>query len=407
MAPVVILFILGALAVAVLGGHLPFSSMQANVSQTANFSQTQQTSQGNVSHVRSMASNNSYVSPAPGNSNPVSSVSINTYIKFGPQDKEVINETNRVVFEFGAEVSPSDTEGQITFETKIEGFDDNWKETYGSQRTIDLPAGPKEYTFLVRAKINDIVDPTPAKRTFKLNISPYFDKVKISSVTPPDARANPSLITLNTELNEKEKVDITGWKFEGKYGNFIVPKGIEQFNPLFRPLLLKDIIVKQGDRIYISSAANPLGDKDFNFRTNKCMGYLVSFNQFTIPISKNCPSSQILPESLCEDCQDYIFSLGACQAPTFQGMEKYDLLKDDACRSYLDLNLNYGGCYRNYYRDQNFWENQWHIYLDRAEKEIMDINVDTIYLRDRNGLLVDKYTYGGSRAYDSFFYHYR
>ena len=395
-----VIFLAIALIISAWGGFQKqiekISLTQASVSQAGEISQVQEKSQGSASHVRSMASNNSYVSPTPGKSNPVSSVSIDTFIKFGPNDKEVISETNRVVFEFGAEVSPPDTEGQITFETKIEGFDDNWKETYGSQRTIDLPPGVKEYTFLVRAKINNVVDPFPAKRTFKLNISPYFAKVKISGVTPPDARANPSLITLRTEIEENEKINITGWKFEGEYGSFIVPQGIEEFNPLIRPLSLKDIIIKEGDRIYISSAVSPLGDKDFNFRTNKCMGYLVSFSQFPIPISKNCPATQILPSSLTDCCQEYIFSLGTCQVPTYQGIEKYELFKDSVCLSYMDLNLNYGGCYRNYYRDQNFWENQWHIYLNRAEKEIMDINVDTIYLRDRSGLLIDKYSYGGT-----------
>jgi len=393
MQPIVILFVLGALAVAIFGGNLPFSSMQANVSQTQQTSQ--QTSQGNVSQVRAVASE-SFVSPTLRTSSPVSSVSIDTFIKFGPNDREVINETNRVAFEFGAEVTPQDTQGQITFETKLIGFDDNWKETYGSQRTIDLPSGVKEYTFLIRAKINNIVDLTPAKRTFKLNISSYFGKVKISNVAPPDATNNYSLITLKTEIGEKEKINITGWKFEGKYGNFVVPQGIEQFNPLFRPLLLKDIIIKQGDMVYFSSKANPLGERDFNFRTNKCMGYLVGYINFPISISKNCPMPQILPSSLENCCQKYIFSLGTCQAPTYQGIKDNELLKDENCRSFMDTNLNYGGCYRNYYRDQNFWENQWHIYLDRTDKEIMDMNTDTIYLRDRNGLLVDKYSYGGN-----------
>jgi hypothetical protein len=86
-------------------------------------------------------------------------------------------------------------------------------------------------------------------------------------------------------------------------------------------------------------------------------------------------------------------------------MKDYDVLTDDACRGWLDLNLNYRGCYWNYYRDQNFWEKQWHIYLDRAEKEIMDMKEDTIYLRDANGLLVDKYIYGKSSGYD-YYYHY-
>jgi hypothetical protein len=116
---------------------------------------------------------------------PTSSASIDTFIKYGPLEKEIIEDTNRVVFEFGAKVSAEETEGQISFETKIEGVDPDWQETFSNEREIDLPRGVGEYTFLVRAKINNIVDPTPAKRTFKIKVSPYFEKVKISNLKTP------------------------------------------------------------------------------------------------------------------------------------------------------------------------------------------------------------------------------
>jgi hypothetical protein len=79
----------------------------------------------------------------------------------------------------------------------VEGFDKNWQETSSNQRLISLPVGSKEYTFWVRAKINNVIDQTPAWRNFKINTSPYFGKVKISSASyqaPPRS----SLITLNT-----------------------------------------------------------------------------------------------------------------------------------------------------------------------------------------------------------------
>ena len=95
--------------------------------------------------------------------------SVNTYIISGPKEGEALDETNQVVFRFTAWVYPKETEGQIMFETKIIGFDEDWKETSSQDRVVELPAGPKEYTFFVRAKIGKIVDPTPAKRTFKIS----------------------------------------------------------------------------------------------------------------------------------------------------------------------------------------------------------------------------------------------
>lgn len=74
-------------------------------------------------------------------------ISVNTYITTGSEEGEVIEETNRVVFEFKAKISPEETEGRIIFETKVEGFDEDWKDTSSSQRIINLSSGPKEYTF--------------------------------------------------------------------------------------------------------------------------------------------------------------------------------------------------------------------------------------------------------------------
>lgn len=327
---------------------------------------------------------------------PQPTVSVNTYIKFGPRNGEVIEETNRVTFEFGAEVFPEETEGQRAFETKVEGLDEDWEKTRRSERTIELPAGPKEYTFLVRAKIDDIVDPTPAERTFKLNISSYFGKVEISNIKPPDVHANPSLITLSTKLGKNEEINITGWEIEGKNGKFNIPQGIEEFNPLITNIPSKDIIIKYRDKIYISSDSNPLGPKGLNFRPNKCMGYLTSSRNFTIPISKNCPrpESEKLPSYLEPCCREYVLSLKTCESPKYQGMKEYNLFEDSNCMYYITFNFSYAGCFANYFQKENFSENEWHIYLDRKEREIMDEEVDTIYLRDQNGLLIDKYSYG-------------
>jgi len=96
----------------------------------------------------------------------IPSVKIDTFIKYGPLEREVIGETNKITFEFGANVQPSETQGQLSFETKIEGFDSQWQETYSKERTVDLPAGFKQYAFSVRAKIKGTVDQTPAQRTF-------------------------------------------------------------------------------------------------------------------------------------------------------------------------------------------------------------------------------------------------
>lgn len=321
-------------------------------------------------------------------------VLIDTFIKYGPLEKEIIEDTNRVVFEFGARVSPEETEGQISFETKIEGFDEDWQRTHSKERTIDLPLGVGEYTFWVRAEINDAADPTPAKRNFKINISPYFEKVKISRVEAPTFD-NPSLITLSARLGSEEEINITGWEAKGEKGSFIIPRGVEKYDSL-NPISGEDIFVKSGDLIYISSDLNPIWGKDSNFRPNKCMGYLESSYNFIIPITKNCPRPRQdrLPRYLGANCQAFINSRETCESLNHQRLEDWNLLKDYNCMDYITSNFNYAGCFTNYSQDQDFLEKKWHIYMNRPEREIMNINHDTIYLLDQDGLLIDKYSYG-------------
>ena len=213
-------------------------------------------------------------------------------------------------------------------------------------------------------------------------------EVKISSIRI-QTLSSPSLITLYTNnLQKDEKINITGWEIKTKNGSFLKSKGLEK----------EDIIIKQGDRIYISSDPSPFLEKDKNFRPNECMGYLSSSRKFTIPLPQTCPRPQSdkLPAYLNYWCKEYINTLGSCKAPTYDGLAKYELFKDDNCMSYLNTNLNYNGCFLNYQKDQNFYSREWHIYLDRRDKEIFPWNneFDTLYLKDKNGLVIDKYDFG-------------
>ena len=316
-------------------------------------------------------------------------ISVNTYIVSGPKEGEVIDETNKVTFEFKAKVSPEETEGRIIFETKIEGFDKDWEKTSSKKREIYLPQGPKEYTFLVRAKVNDSVDSTPAKRTFKINTSPYFGKIKISSVRS-QASSRPSLVTLSTYFGKEEEINITGWRITGKKGSFIIPGGIEKYNPYYNPVPDESIFVKRGDKIYLSGASNPLG-RGRNFRPNKCLGYLANYHDFPIPLPKNCPkptSEEISHLNPC--CQAFILALPRCKVPDYSGNLR--ISTDSECTSYLTDNFNYADCYMKYSRDEDFIGDNWHIYMNFDF--VVTNDCDTLYLRDQNGLLVDKYSYG-------------
>jgi hypothetical protein len=193
---------------------------------------------------------------------------IDTYITAGPEEGETIEETNIVTFEFEEELPPEGNQERVYFETKVEGLDDEWKETSSRKIAITLPPGHTLYTFLVRAITGDSVDPTPAERTFRANSSPYFGKIRISSVNPPYSSYR-SIIRLNTYLNEGEELNITGWQVEGRMGKATIPNEIDEY--LLGQSSDNNIVVKQGDVISLSSGRGPLGKK-IGYRLNKCLG---------------------------------------------------------------------------------------------------------------------------------------
>lgn len=315
---------------------------------------------------------------------------IDTYITSSPKNGEIIEDTNKVVFEFEAKILSDQVQGKTYFETKLIGFDSDWKKTSSKRRIITIPSGSKEYTFLVRARTRNVIDYTPAQTTFKINISPYFEKVKISSAKT-ESSSRPALTTLTTNLKDDEKINITGWSIEGKNGKIVLPQGVEKYYHYYNSYTNEDIIIKKGDRIYLSAGYNPLG-KDRNFRLNKCMGYLTNSFDFPVSIYRNCPKptkEEISHLNPC--CQKFILRLRSCQFPDYS--ENIDVRGDKECMAYINENLNNRGCFINHSQDANFLGSIWYIYLN-GKNIVANDCYDTLYLRDQNGLLVNTYSYG-------------
>lgn len=313
---------------------------------------------------------------------------IETYITAGPKLNQIISDTNKVAFEFEEKILLEQIKERIYFETKILGFDNDWKKTYSNKRTVVLPAG--QYTFLVRARTKNIVDYSPAQVSFKINISPYFDKVNISSARV-EYSSRPSLITLITNIKDNETINITNWSIEGKQGKIVIPQGVEKYYHYYNSYINEDIFVKEGDRIYLSAGYNPLG-KDKNFRLNKCIGYLTSSFDFPVSVPKSCPKPTKQDVSHLEPCcQQFILGLKRCEIPDYS--ENINVRSDKECIKYINENLNNQACFINHSQDKDFLSNVWYIYLD--DKNIVANDCyDTFYLKDKNGLIVDTYSYG-------------
>lgn len=311
------------------------------------------------------------------------SFALDTLITSGPaQGASLIEE--KVSFEFTGSAEP-EQERRITFETKVVGIDEDWKGTSGNKRTITLPPGPGEYTFFVRAKLSNVVDLSPASRTFFTNTSPYLGKVKLSSVR---TKSPPFSITLATNLSSDENVNITGWRIEGNTGGFEIRQGIAKFHPT-KNTVLSDIILHRSDKVLIFESRSPFG-RNVSFRPNLCFGYLKPYYAFPLPIPSSCPDKPTLQETsnLAPTCQDFILKnvkTSSCTIPDFTGIQG-----DRECISYIQNRYNYDACYTLHSAEPGFDKNEWHVYAERSFGHPLH---DTIELLDQDGLLIDSYIY--------------
>ena len=316
---------------------------------------------------------------------------LTTYISSGPKKGEIIKDTNEVTFTFDTKTELDPSKGKIFFETKVEGFDSDWRPTSSKKRTIRLPSSSKEYTFLARSRTRTLFDPTPSKRTFKLEVSPYFDKVRISAKKAGHG-SSPSLIQL-TNLNE-EKINITGWQIKSNKGMAFIGQGLEFYPIDFNTSAVEDIYIKKHDIVYLWGTSSPIKTNK-SFRPNKCFGYLRDIYNFIpdVPISKKCSPLNIKNVAyLGEYCQDFVLKMNNCLTPDYSNNLRINT--DNQCTSfifsYTENNLNYPACVRNRSKDNDFLSNYWYVYLG---SNLVSQLHDTIHIYDQDNLLIDKYTY--------------
>lgn len=316
--------------------------------------------------------------------------SLDTAITQGPEDGELISDTNMVTFEFEGSVVPADTAGRITFETRIAGVDSDWRATSSRQRTVTLPAGEGEYIFEVRSKLSGETDTTPATRTFSVEISPSFGKVIIGSFRRATS-SSPFLITLSLKLGAGETLSISNWRLQSNAGGFAIRYGAKRIFAQGTPFQ-DPIVLQRGDRILISGAASPFGSGG-NFKPNACFGYLQQYYTFPLSVSSSCPDKPSLQDVsfLKPTCQDFILkdiNFSRCEIPAFA--QNPEIAADAQCVSYLNTNFTYDACVALHSQDSDFLKNEWQIFADRSFGHPTH---DTIRLLDENGLFVDRKVY--------------
>lgn len=313
-----------------------------------------------------------------------------TAIAGGPEQNSTIQYTKVDFLLDGWQVLPF--KKTTRFDVWLIGYDTGWR-SVSHKVSYNLPPGPKTYTLLARAKNEKgEFDNTAAARSFNVDVSEYFGRVKIIGVNYRGSsnRPNYEKITISNRAVDTG-VNITGWTLKTRrFKHFVeIPKASAVFNP--RNLDAGDNIylAKGGTVDFYVGKRSPLG---INFQENSCDGYLAGSFESYDALSSTGRCLLPNPASYSDfsiSCRNFVRSISSCREPK---LEYYSFINEPSCRDFIVKNYTYQACVERARRQASFYLGRWKVYLGR-NAEILDDLDDTVYLYDNKGLLVDVYGY--------------
>jgi hypothetical protein len=258
----------------------------------------------------------------------------------------------------------------------------------GGSSTVQGPSSPlgpppPDQTTISTPSPTSTINPANIPAGFTAaQLSPYFQEVRLGGVSAGSSYYY-GTITLNAYFNATGTIDITGWQIKSRNSGEYIPQAVDVYDPSGLAAE-SDIRMKSGDTTYLYSSSAP-----FNLRLNECIGYVAHVANFDPALPLSCPyvsSSQI--DGFSGSCQNYIDTIGSCQQPDLSSPQIPRT--DYACQQYLENNFTYKSCFTQHASDPNFLSNQVWVWTGSNG---VDPYHDKVELLDRNGLLVDVYTY--------------
>lgn len=223
--------------------------------------------------------------------------------------------------------------------------------------------------------------------------SPYEGMVTIQRTTSGLIKTNPEeeYLILKASWQNDEKVIITGWKLEsaltGKRGTV----GGASYLPNSGGVNVETAIqLNPGAQVIVTTGRSPIGS---SFRTNTCTGYFEQFQNFNPRLKTFCPRPSDELENFGtvpfydDSCYNYVNRIPQCTMV----ITEMPLLSSN-CVNFINDTAHYSGCVQNHRGDNDFFENEWRIYLGRNE-EMWRTKRELIKLLDEDGKTVDAFTY--------------
>lgn len=223
------------------------------------------------------------------------------------------------------------------------------------------------------------IEPAPKTAT-----STFYKKIDISGFTGRSINPLSERVTI-TNRSRNESIPITGWEFETSRGSrFSIPAAYNLPGTL--DASLSPIILPPSGKLIITIGTQ---EKYPAFRENICTGYFTEQTKFTPSIAKQCPQPDTFDLLYLGDkCIAVIDRVPRCTIPT----ASHFFAQSSECSNYMIQHLTYAGCVRDHHSDENFYKNQWYVWLNRDTELFRNIH-ETLTLRDAQGKFVDSREY--------------
>lgn len=309
-----------------------------------------------------------------------------TTVTIGPSHGSSTESTS---FIFGFRGSDQRGSTNVTFETKIEGYDTAWVDNGTAvERRVTLPALPFPYVFFVRAKDSSgLIDRTPAYRQFSIGHSVVTGSVKIRGVNSGTEDPKTEYVTL--EVIGESSVNFTGWTIGNeRNARYTLDQVVEDYS--LSNTFSQSLVVGPGGTVVINVGRSPVGK---NFRLNSCIGYLERIAPFTPALNSQCPvPSDSILQSLTRACQSYLSTIPSCALPPEAPMATQNSVGRDCIQFGIDR-YNYNRCREDHRFEPEFFQKEWRLFLGLTNGQFLDSDHDEIVLRDSSGKIVDRYSY--------------
>lgn len=210
-------------------------------------------------------------------------------------------------------------------------------------------------------------------------------ETKIIRIYSSNARASDpenEYIEIQADHSNTIPVSITGWKLQNRKGNvFVVPTGAG-LPYSARTNIQENIALKPGEKAIVITGKSPINT---SFRPNLCTGYFNRLYEFEPQLPERCPTPDKEEGVDAQDdaCFLYLKTLPRCQTPAPSAIP---LDVDFKCREFIDERLSYAACVERHKNDDEFFSDEWRIYLEQTQEIWSDVR-ETIKLFDLNSNL--------------------